>query len=649
MISSEERRGQELARAIRGPTLPVFLFFLLFVIAVSLGTLGAFSRFPVVFVLIAMVWCLGRAGLFQRLKQYAVVLDGLMEGHSFLKFALLFSVVVILLNPSVGGDSQAYHLPSISYMLHSHSTATFDPDFLYHSSAITTWYPRGFEAVSALFYQLPAGRVWIALFKLFLFSGFYLLLLQECSNRTAASAIFVLLCSMLMVQNDLAGLKNDIAMAIPLVYASAVVRMPRKFPGGVWTVPMACVLAFAIKASSLLYALPILLLWAWEYRHSFWRQTGCVVGLLIPFGLYFYWVNWIQTGNPLFPFEVALGDWVLFEGRPNHLFDTTIFANVDLNLPILFIRGLLRVVGPGGILAFGLAILFLCVGFFRQKIGWKSALIFVIWAVAYPATPFSDHNGSDVHNLIYSGNNVRLAFPAILFLFSVVARPFATWMEQSKKRVQLVVWFAGGASLLNLFWYDAVCFAIKPKNVLAWLAPCVRSFSPSVLIICFFVLVLFCVAIVRSKQRRWMGLAVVSALLIQQAVYPESLTHSVRFKQIGQTSDLFHFLHSDVWDGVRSDLCVAIHSADESSFFLCCVNDYLLPRTKQMFYVESVKELREADCLIVCAKDSFCIDGQLQGHRYRLSWDFFDENNVPSTYEKVYCDDFYRVYLKASI
>jgi hypothetical protein len=610
---------------------------------------------------------------------------------AILRWSILFSLVTILLSPGVGGDSQVYHLPNIANILKSGSLADFQPEHLYRAEAITSYYPRGFEAACALFYAMPFPRTFIILFKCLLFSGLWFVFRKESGSRLVATGLFVLLLSMEFVRGDLGNLKNDLVMAIPLVYAAWAVcsRTPPK--QGLWSIPVACALTLSIKASALLYSAPVLLMWLWVYRRQWVKQLIVVLGVLLPFGLLFYWINWVQLGNPIYPFEVKLGECVLFPGRSGGLFHTTILANLDATSLLLFARGLLRSAGPGGVLGL------LVAGFWALGTGYwaliscfqdrKSAvgcqrrssellssdlcpphsvvrtLLLMLWLFTFLITPFSDNNGA-VHNLLYSGNTIRLAFPAILFAFLIITYPLAEWIGSSARKEK---WFVRGiavAALINLFWYDAVCLFAKPENALVALAPVARSFDNRVLAGWALGLGVACAAAV-CLRRRWLAVGLVAAAIcLQQAGYPQGLTYSMRFKQLGQMSEVFNFL--DIQDFDSTDT-VAIHSADESSFFLACVNEYLLVRTGRMFYAEALGDLEglteesptskpsniqhltshTPNWLIVCAKDAFELGDRVRGRQYRISWDFLAETKIPAGYREVFSDEFYRIYLSS--
>ncbi|MFA6002973.1 MAG: hypothetical protein WC881_02790 [Elusimicrobiota bacterium] len=56
-------------------------------------------------------------------------------------------------------------------------------------------------------------------------------------------------------------------------------------------------------------------------RREFVRWSPLWVGLVALTGLACYWRNWLQTGNPIFPFELRVAGWTVFRGitRPGDL------------------------------------------------------------------------------------------------------------------------------------------------------------------------------------------------------------------------------------------------------------------------------------------------------------------------------------------
>lgn len=220
------------------------------------------------------------------------------------------------------------------------------------------------------------------------------------------------------------------------------------------------------------------------------------------------------------------------------------------------------------------------------------------------------------------------------------------------------------AAWINLFWYDAVCVCAKPENAFAWMAPVAKSFDNRVLGCWVLGAGILCAIIVLTRKRWLWGGLIVGAIAIQQAGYPESLGYTMRFKQLGQSSRVFEFLKQQSFS--RHDT-VTIHSADESSFFLACVNDYLLPRTGTMKYVDTLGEIEGLSVgsqksaleplhhsnlsprfrphwLIICAKDQFRLLDPVEGRRYEISWSFMGDRSTIKGYTEKFRDKLYLIY-----
>ena len=405
-------------------------------------------------------------------------------------------------------------------------------------------------------------------------------------------------------------------------------------------------LALAVKSSALFYVAPLFLIWIWKERRQFPRVMAYTFGLIIPLGGYFYFVNLAANGSPLFPFGISVFGITLFPGEPDRLTATTLLANLDRDLPLYFLRGLFRQTGPAGALLTGIALLAGPVWFIAERFRRKSKLIrpvelglLLFWGLGFLITPFSDHNGSVVHNQLFSGNTIRMALPAILFGLVLFSKVAAQLLGSSVSRQR--VWLYGilSASLINLIWYDAVCLLTKPENAFAALAPVANSFNNLTLGLLFLLIAGAC-----AVACRWKILLIpllCAGSLIFHLNYPDSLTYTMRFKQIGKTSAAFDFLRRNA---VCKNKTVAVHSADESSAFIAGMNDFLLRYAGWTVYAERPDQLRNAGLLIVCAKDTGDISDSIRGRNYQSSFDFFDTAQISPSMQEIYRDDFYRIY-----
>jgi hypothetical protein len=210
--------------------------------------------------------------------------------------------------------------------------------------------------------------------------------------------------------------------------------------------------------------------------------------------------------------------------------------------------------------------------------------------------------------------------------------------------VRLRMWNCSIASicLSNILWYDIACLFTKPENAFPALAPVACSFDNLRLGLLFLLIAGACAA---ACRRRILLIPLLCAgLLVFHLQYPDSLTHTMRFKQIGKTSAAFDFL-------LRNNLCsnktVAVHSSDESSAFLAGMNDFLSRYADRTVYAEQPNQIRKAELLIVCAKDTDHISNPLLGRSYQASFGFFDATQISPSLREIYRDDFYRIYATA--
>lgn len=130
--------------------LPIILAFFLLIGSILFGSIGLIGVF------LPVVIC--GAGLFLLYWQRKVCSAYVKASSAGLGYnraygwIVLYSVVLALLSPGIGGDSEVYHLPNISYFLKG-STLGFDPLLIYRPEAITSYYQRGFEAICSVFFQ----------------------------------------------------------------------------------------------------------------------------------------------------------------------------------------------------------------------------------------------------------------------------------------------------------------------------------------------------------------------------------------------------------------------------------------------------------------------------------------------------------------
>jgi hypothetical protein len=644
-------RRQELPPELRLAAAPVLFALILYVLVVLPGTFGVFSRLSVSGEALLLIALFRREtkGVFNQSKAFLSELETGFRPFRALLWFIFVPLIIQIMSPISGGDSLIYHLPNISYFLNSGSTSTFLPEFLYRPEAITAYYARGMETLYAFFYQFPASHFSIVVFKWLLFLSFYFILNHTCGSRPVAAALTAFCASLPLINEDLGSLKNDLPLALLLVFTATLLTERKKPSGGLLLPAAAMALVLAIKSSALFYLAPLLFMWVIKERRRLPAVLIYTSALIVPLGLYFYFVNLIANGSPLFPFGVSAFGITLFPGEPNRLTPTTLLANLDGKLPLYFLRGLLRQAGPAGALLLGIILLTVPVRFIIERFQKKTRLIrpvemglFLFWGLGFLITPFSDHNGSVIHNQLFSGHTIRMALPTILFGLMLFSKVIAHLLGESSFRLRVWLYGIFTVSLINILWYDIACLLTKPENAFAALAPIACSFDNLRLSLLFLLIAGACAAVC---WRRVLLLPLLCAgLLVFHLHYPASLTYAMRFKQIGKTSAAFDFLR-------RNDLCrnktVAVHSADESSAFLASMNDFLSRHANRTIYAEQPGQIHRAELLIVCAKDMNYISDSIRGRNYRASFAFFDTTQISNFLHEIYRDDFYRIYATA--
>lgn len=111
----------------------------------------------------------------------------------------------------------------------------------------------------------------------------------------------------------------DILMALGIVIAWYYFLRTFKRKDGRLLVPVLLSLALTLgsKYLAIIYLIPLVVVFL--FLGSYWRKSSrwwwlwslLIMGTL---GSLWYWRNLIITGNPIFPAEVSLGDWVIFQG-----------------------------------------------------------------------------------------------------------------------------------------------------------------------------------------------------------------------------------------------------------------------------------------------------------------------------------------------
>ncbi len=641
-------------RALR-PDLRYAGFIILFVAvlyaaAVVLGTLSGLSLLYVALASAMGILLLRREWVHLSTRSAAVMkeLGRAITQFPPLLFALLLFVLFHVGSPMQAGDSLVYHLPNVWNMVETASTLALSADQLYDPNAVTAFYPRGMETLYALFYLFPLPTMTIVLFKLLFFATLYFLIKSTSHSRLIAAIISALLLSTSVVWHDLSSLKNDLPLALALTYATTVlvVRRGRRLPFISFTA--AIVLAISMKANAVFYLACLCPLWfAQEYRHP--RRFMLCIAAVTLFGGFFYWVNIAQFGTPFPPYGVHVLGVDLFKGESNPLWQTTLIANIDPQLPRLFLRGLVLRLGPAGaLLLLATMALALYHGMRAMaqdrelRIRKTEYLYFLLYIVGYILTPFSDRNGPEVHGQLVSGHTIRMLLPFMLIFAVVASRLFASALRGRRSWLPLLHWGTTAIICIDLFVYDLITLLSKPTNAFAGLAPLCRTFDNQTLGIALVAVIIVCFALSRLRKPLSVPIVLVTASFIFISGYPSSVSYTMRFKQIGRTTDAFEVIQNNASPRAK----VAVLGEKATSHFVGCMNDVLMKESRKVRFVTNTDRIQEFDMFVVCASDRIESLSNTQGRRYDVTMTWRDHHKIPDPFRLVYKDDFYVIYAK---
>ena len=111
----------------------------------------------------------------------------------------------------------------------------------------------------------------------------------------------------------------DILMALGVILSWYFLLRSYRRHDGLLLIPLLLNLSilFGTKYLSLIYSLPILVVFFLMAKH--WRRTHhywwlWFLAILGTLGSMWYWRNLVITGNPIFPAELKIGGWMIFQG-----------------------------------------------------------------------------------------------------------------------------------------------------------------------------------------------------------------------------------------------------------------------------------------------------------------------------------------------
>lgn len=631
----------------------ILFTFHLYAAGVVLGSLGALALLPVSMLAILCLLLLPRREckeLFKSIAEICRELSLSVTRYPPLAFVVLLFVVLQVGAPMNDIDSLIYHLPSIRNIVETASTWSLDPALLFNPNEATAYYPRGTETVYALFYLFPIPTVSIAIFKTLLFTSFYFLVKSASRSRLIAASSLALLLSTQVVWHDLGSLKNDLPLALAIAYSTYVLVMRRAGGTPFLSLTAALALAVAMKANAVLYAAPLGLLWLVRERRHLRRLTLCAAAVAI-FGGFFYFVNIVKLGSPVYPYELSILNVDIFQGEPNTFGQTTILANLDSRLPLFFARGLIRQVGPLGSAALALAVL-LALGHAisalirgHRFVFRKQELLFLLlYIAAYTITPFSDRNSDEPHNQLVSGHTIRMLLPFLLFFLLTASRAVAICLRKSSLWARILVPATGIIIVTNIFWYDVLALVVKPGNAFASVAPIAGTFSNLTLGIVLAAATAFLALLALLRKAVFVPILLVASALLVSFRYPSSLSYTLRFKQIGITTAAFDALQSKE----LHDAKVAVVSQSHSSYFVGSMNDILMKHSRQIRYVTDMERLDEFDLIVVCAVDEALDLSYSLGRSFGAKLSPLEPHQIPEHSSLLYEDDIYVIYAKSA-
>lgn len=630
----------------------ILFAFTLFTAAILLGTLGLLSAWGAAGLsALYLIFFIHRDRkiLSLRLKTIHRELNLAIQSCPLLLFVVSLFSLLRITTPMHGGDSLIYHLPNVNGMIETASTLQISPGCVYNPDAVTTYFPKGMEAIYALFYLFPLPDVTIAIFKLTVLLSFYFILKSATRSRKIAAGVFAFVISTEVIWFDLSSLKNDLVVGLAVTY-SALVLLQRKRTQAlpIFSLSAALALAVATKSNALFYCAVLLSFWfIREYR----KPARLIVPLcIITFlGGYFYLVNIAQTGSPVYPYGVHISGITLFEGIPNNLWPTTILANFGRETPGIIVRGLIRQMSPLGTGALLVSGVFLLTVLLRRKtrmlysaISVKELLLIFLFLLGWMITPYTDRNTSTPHNLLYSGNTIRIALPCLLLFILAATRNLAVWSKAHSTWLPPAGWILCVAIPVNVFWYDGVALFIKPENAFYAVAPLAKTFDNQTLALWLAGITLICIALTCVRKCIVLPFVLIASAVIFPIHHPDHLTYTTRFKQLNQTTSAFAVL--DKLDMEHSK--VALLASGKGSYFVGCANEIVMKKAKQVRYINDPKLLNQFDLVIACAHDTATALSNSKGTQFNILPPPLEPSLVPAAFTLLHADSFYRIYYK---
>ena len=326
------------------------------VVTTGLGAIGALHRWAALPVALALSGGLALAGgrppsasVFR--QAWSSVVEGVRAERAILVVALpgllvlTLSFLYALTRPPLGYDALNYHLPLAAHYLQAHDLS------LFHFPAYYDPYPY-FPAVGELFsvwaFILFGCDLWMPLvnlpFLVLLLLSLYGLCRESGTTRIAATAVALSLSTVPAVFNILTESYVELplwaAFLASLRWSLHAARSSNLLPlmlaaGLAGTLP-------GIKQVGWIMA-PLVLVFLWlapltanadcasHRRQGRRRALLLFTASILVFGAGFYVRNWLATGNPVYPYPVAILGFDWFPGLPgigSRLAATSLFAHL---------------------------------------------------------------------------------------------------------------------------------------------------------------------------------------------------------------------------------------------------------------------------------------------------------------------------------
>jgi len=293
-----------------------------------------------------------------------------------------------LIRPPNGHDGLAYHLPFAINYIKTHQLALYSTAFMGNLS----YYPANAELLDFFFIATPHADYFANMVQVVFWLGSLLAVYQLAKNVLGMERPWLVFAMALLIAEYAlfaASAYNDLVFG-GFVLAGIYFGL-RKGYTYTFIAALALGMALGVKYFAPLYvmlaAISILIWQGGNWRRIIANALILLGGCLL-LGGYWYIRNWALTGNPLYPAQIAIGNWVVFTGQGT-FFNAAQGQNIriweqlsDILLPVL------------------MYLLFLIRSFFtKAHKNWLLIIFPLLYFLSLVVLPFRE---------------VRYAFPAVL-------------------------------------------------------------------------------------------------------------------------------------------------------------------------------------------------------------------------------------------